>query len=313
MATRSLTDVFVLMRNNALQNRHIFSEQVADDRMALVSSSSATAIGDLDLGGTSTRNSRLPPEWVDGVEEVQYEITRIKQKIRELSNAYDKHLNRPTMDDNDDDEQQIKASTLQLAQMFQNCQRLVQQIEAKSSGGTIQEKKLTKNILISLAAQLQDQTAVFRKKQTDYSSRCARRDEHASQLFDIAEILEPDGEASYTEEVTFNQGLTTAQLQIVEENTAMVRQREREISSVVQSISDLNVVFKDLAGMVAEQGTVLDRIDYNIEMSASSVEVGLKELHKAEKFQKKNRKMIVIIILTLMIVVLLILFVATKT
>lgn len=28
MATRSLTDVFVLMRNNASQNRHIYSEQV---------------------------------------------------------------------------------------------------------------------------------------------------------------------------------------------------------------------------------------------------------------------------------------------
>ena len=28
MATRSLTDVFVLMRNNAMQNRYIFSEQV---------------------------------------------------------------------------------------------------------------------------------------------------------------------------------------------------------------------------------------------------------------------------------------------
>ena len=29
MATRSLTEVFILMRNNALQSRHIFSEQVS--------------------------------------------------------------------------------------------------------------------------------------------------------------------------------------------------------------------------------------------------------------------------------------------
>ena len=28
MATRSLTEVYILMRNNALQNRHIYSEQV---------------------------------------------------------------------------------------------------------------------------------------------------------------------------------------------------------------------------------------------------------------------------------------------
>lgn len=29
MATRSLTEVFILMRNNAAQNRHLFSEQVS--------------------------------------------------------------------------------------------------------------------------------------------------------------------------------------------------------------------------------------------------------------------------------------------
>ena len=29
MATRSLTEIFILMRNNALQSRNIFSEQVS--------------------------------------------------------------------------------------------------------------------------------------------------------------------------------------------------------------------------------------------------------------------------------------------
>lgn len=28
MTTRSLTEVFILMRNNAIRNRHIYSEQV---------------------------------------------------------------------------------------------------------------------------------------------------------------------------------------------------------------------------------------------------------------------------------------------
>ena len=46
---------------------------------------------------------------------------------------------------------------------------------------------------------------------------------------------------------------------MVEENNIMVKQREREINKLVQSITDLNLIFKELAGMVAEQGTVLDR------------------------------------------------------
>ena len=55
------------------------------------------------------------------------------------------------------------------------------------------------------------------------------------------------------------QGLTTSQLLMVEENNVQVKQREKDINKLVQSIMDLNVIFKELAGMVAEQGTVLDR------------------------------------------------------
>ena len=40
---------------------------------------------------------------------------------------------------------------------------------------------------------------------------------------------------------------------LLEENTKMVEQREREIQSVVKSISDLNVIFKELAVMISEQ------------------------------------------------------------
>lgn len=40
---------------------------------------------------------------------------------------------------------------------------------------------------------------------------------------------------------------------LVEENSVMVEEREREIRQIVQSISDLNEIFRDLAGMVVEQ------------------------------------------------------------
>jgi len=188
-----------------MQNRYIFSEQVADDRMALVTSSSADAFGDVDFGSGNSKNSRLPPEWVDGVEEIQYEISRIKQRTRELSSLYDRHLNRPSMDDDDGEERKIKESSQQLAQMFNNCQRLVQQINAKSALGTAQERKLTQNILSSLASQLQDQTSAFRKKQVEYSNRCARREANSGQLFDMTMILEHEAETSYADGISPDQ------------------------------------------------------------------------------------------------------------
>ena len=40
---------------------------------------------------------------------------------------------------------------------------------------------------------------------------------------------------------------------MVEENDQFVKQREEEISHIVQSIGDLNMIFKDLSIMIIDQ------------------------------------------------------------
>lgn len=60
------------------------------------------------------------------------------------------------------------------------------------------------------------------------------------------------------------------------------------------------------------QGTILDRIDYNVENASVQVDKGLQQLQKAEKYQKKNRKMLCIVILAAVIILLLIILIAVK-
>ena len=44
-------------------------------------------------------------------------------------------------------------------------------------------------------------------------------------------------------------------MRLVEENSTLIEHREKEIQSIVQSISELNEIFRDLATMIVEQVT----------------------------------------------------------
>ena len=61
-------------------------------------------------------------------------------------------------------------------------------------------------------------------------------------------------------------------------NDATIMQREREINDIAKGIIELADIFKDLSNMVIDQGTMLDRIDYNVERMAVDVKAADKEL-----------------------------------
>uniref|UniRef100_A0A2K5WG73 Syntaxin-16 n=1 Tax=Macaca fascicularis TaxID=9541 RepID=A0A2K5WG73_MACFA len=243
MATRRLTDAFLLLRNNSIQNRQLLAEQLADDRMALVSGIS------LDPEAAIGVTKRSPPKWVDGVDEIQYDVGRIKQKMKELASLHDKHLNRPTLDDSSEEEHAIEITTQEITQLFHRCQRAVQALPSRARACSEQEGRLLGNVVASLAQALQELSTSFRHAQSGYLKRMKNREERSQHFFDTSVPLVDDGD----DHTLYHRGFTDDQLVLVEQNTLMVEEREREIRQIVQSISDLNEIFRDLGAMIVEQ------------------------------------------------------------
>lgn len=80
-------------------------------------------------------------------------------------------------------------------------------------------------------------------------------------------------------------------------------ERMREIQRIAKSVSELAKMFRELSVLVVEQGTILDRIDHNMDMAVERTKDGVANLVKAEEYQKSARPIICMTILMVLIVV----------
>eukprot|EP00118_Oscarella_pearsei_P010024 m.59572 g.59572 ORF g.59572 m.59572 type:complete len:143 (+) comp34889_c0_seq2:533-961(+) len=116
---------------------------------------------------------------------------------------------------------------------------------------------MAKNVVSALAGSLQDLSVSFRKGQSHYLRRMKNREEH---LFDMSvptsfgqSAVMAEEEIQIPDDELYDRGFTDQQLSLVGDNTAVIEERDKQIRSIVQSISELNEIFRDLADMVVEQ------------------------------------------------------------
>jgi len=301
---KSHYDAFLFMRNNSIQRRRFANEQdgpTDDARVSLLRQ---------DSPDPETREPVAPP-WAGRVEGLNYQISRVEKKVEELDHLHKRHLSRPNFDDEDgEEEKNIQRITQETTAMFSACQRQLKQLQQFSSRSGGKEGTIVRNIVINLVNRLQEITGKFRVSQGDYLRRIKAREERSQQYFSTFQGEDDDG---LLMDETSVGSWSKQDVVLMEENNKSLRKREKEIGHIVESIQDLNTIFKDLAQMVSEQGEIVDRIDYNIESTSIKVEEGLKQLKLAAKHQGKNRKLKCILLLTVTFIFLIIILIIAKS
>lgn len=107
-----------------------------------------------------------------------------------------------------------------------------------------------------------------------------------------------------------------AQEQVIDDDLALIREREEQIRELEGDILDVNEIFRDLGAMIQEQGEQIDTIEANVEKAYTHVEEGTGQLQKASTYQKKARKKLcclVVILLVVAAVIAIIVVVAVKS
>lgn len=281
---------------------HGGSEREVEMHALVGSSASSSAIMN---GSLAELRINVPPKWLRLVDESHYDIERIKTKVKELDQMHKKHL-LPGFDDREAEEMAIQMLTSEITQTMQKCQQRVVKLGQLKNGISDEQLLLKQNMRLSLAGQLQDLSASLRHSQKSYLEKLkARRARNpvgreGGTTYSGAEVYGDDGQGGM--ELIPDTGFSHSQLRQVAIIEDEVNQRSRDITAVQSSIEQLADLFKDLAVLLVEQGTILDRIDYNIESTRDNVERSINELEQAEQYQKKTGfKMCMVFLLIIII------------
>ncbi|KAL1954950.1 hypothetical protein VTO42DRAFT_408 [Malbranchea cinnamomea] len=291
-------------------NDRLDGPSTSEERRGLISGG-----GFEDDGDAIIEMDLLPPRWVDIQDEVTEHLRDIAQKSSQLDKLHQKHV-LPGFGDEDvrkEEEGMIERLTQEITRGFHECQRSIQRIEtmvreAKQTGGVSKaEEVMAKNIQTSLAARVQEASAGFRKKQSTYLKKLRSLDGSSSPLdrsstpiqnpYTDPSLMESDADKSYSQSAL----LQTSQ-KLVSTNDAAIAQREREINDIARGIIELSDIFRELQTMIIDQGTMLDRIDYNVERMVTDVKAADKELVVASGYQRRTTKRKILLLLFLLVV-----------
>lgn len=255
----------------------------------------------------SDPTSSVPPIWASEADSLTDLMGTIRAKIENLKVLHSKQF-QVTIDDSVQGEQRsIEIATSEISRLLGEAQRKIKILKRviDNPETTTDECVIIKNVQSGFAAQLSELTKHFRQVQQSYLSRTREREKKTKDSFSKPEDDEydddDDGKDEYGdyEDKGFNDA-QMAQLRVAENR---VDQRGKEIQKVYRSIIELNEMVKDLSLLIIDQGTLLDRIDYNIENAASSVERGVQELQQASDSQRAARSKLCIIILIVLIII----------
>ncbi|KAK1417723.1 hypothetical protein QVD17_26857 [Tagetes erecta] len=320
MATRNRTFVFRRYRDALKSVRNpsnvVSSSSSSSSTSGVIEMSNATTLLkqtrsyvplSTDDPGTSNVGAPtvgLPPAWVDVSEQLAANIQRARLKMVDLSKAHAKAL-MPSFGDGKEDQHRIEALTYEVTDLIKKSEKRLRKL---SAGGPFEDSTIRKNVQRSLASDLQSLSVELRRKQSNYLKGLKQQQKEGSDGADLEMNL--NGKHSIREDDGFDgMSFSKHQMAKLKKSEALTVEREKEIQQVAESVNELAQIMKDLSVLVIDQGTIIDRIDYNIQNVAVTVDKGLKQLEKAERNQKQGGMVMCATVLVIMCFVMLVLLI----
>eukprot|EP00484_Ammonia_sp_Unknown_P002720 CAMPEP_0197057496 /NCGR_PEP_ID=MMETSP1384-20130603/97720_1 /TAXON_ID=29189 /ORGANISM="Ammonia sp." /LENGTH=326 /DNA_ID=CAMNT_0042491943 /DNA_START=35 /DNA_END=1015 /DNA_ORIENTATION=- len=247
--------------------------------------------------------SRLPPLWIEILESIDHDTESIMMQIGELKEYHSQRLKKSIFDEEKSAEYDanIQETTRSITRLFQDCKTKLQQIATKGnedSSAAFEDRTVRFNVMRSRATKIQELTKQFRVAQRNYLQEMQSKESKSSKYIDNESIA-----STLPNLENIADGFDAEQLHRLEQLERTASDRTQEILNIAKSVHELATLFQELSVLVVEQGSLLDRIDYNVEQTMDNLSKAKVHIDKANVHQKRSRTALCIIVLIMLILV----------
>ena len=207
----------------------------------------------------------FPPLWVDSYDKIIEDFSKLQESLTSLESLQKKQISNPFSKDGSIDSK-ISLSSSSVLSMIKAIDSQIKDLRAHE--GNSEDKEIRGNIIKSLSGKLREFSLRYKKKYDHYMEK--------------VKSFKPNDLLEYENQEISLDGEDVEQFQVA-------KYKNEAINSLVQNIIDLADIFKELNSLVVIQGTILDRVDYNIQKTLENTNEANKQLIKAEKHQKCSR------------------------
>ena len=234
-------------------------------------------------------------EIINEIQQTQYQqtIDLIKLKleqtlknIQELKILQKKYLN-IDLDDYNDLSNKIDFKTNQIKNELKFIQNDVIKFGKFKE---IENPIIIQNIQKNLIEELKNVQNIFKEENKNYLIKLKKRTSKFNDCFTNEENNE-----------NYSIGFDENQLNLIEESSELLNHRVEEIKKIVNVVQELAEMSKELNFLVHEQGDLIERIEFNIDSVEMYTNETIREIERAEKYQKATRVKKIILILMILI------------
>ena len=257
---------FALQSEHVMRNRRRFGgatlgEQSDWSRTRLLDSPQV----EIEMGTTA-----LPPPWADTLGSVAADVKQVETKLATLQGTQNRRLMKIFDEGASVSEKEIETQSQAVVRLLKRLETGVFSITEGLATSSAREQIYRKNAQKRWAKELQGLSTQYRSAQKSYMDKIRLRTASPA-------VFESDAPTAHS---GYESRLQTQQ--------PVVERRTDEVARLTGTVKEVHQLFQDMACLVTEQGTVLDRVDANIDLVVDRAKQTNQQLKKAEENQRSG-------------------------